>query len=112
MKEKDFKNLVEKSKLQTSDRFVDDLMLRIHEKEVAENLSVWSPRFIIPAVSFALLSLSFFLFKLFGKSLSFPGIDFSISKTAFFVPAFFLFLLLINYLVKVTENLHKTTGIS
>lgn len=112
MKEKDFKNLVEKSKLQTSDRFVDDLMLRIHEKEVAEIRSVWSPRFIIPAVSFVLLSLSFVLFRFFGKSFSFPGFNFSISKTAFFVPAFFLFLLLINYLVKLTENLNHEKSIS
>lgn len=112
MKEEELKNLVQKSVLKTSNTFTDQLMSKIEEKEVAEKRAVWSPQLVLPGISLALLSLSFFLYKILGDSIAFPLLDFSINKTAFFVPAFFLFLLIVNHTLKLTRDLRNLKNIS
>lgn len=93
MNEKDFKRLIEKSELQTSDHFTDQLMQKIEtSRKPSTPPQVWSFQHVSITI-LALSGLAIFI------GLSLLDISALGSKLLLFVPSAFIFLLVLNHLI-------------
>lgn len=104
MNEKDTKELLEKSIIETSDDFTDKLMQRLEAAEVAEKTSVWrfTPIFSVLIVVILTLSFAFYKYLESGATLFQTGIE--ISRTPIFLIVTVLLLFAINHILKLNET--------
>lgn len=100
MNEKDTKELLEKSIIETSGNFSDKLMHRIEAEELEGETSVWSFKSVFSVLVVVVAVVSFVLYKYLESGIIF----FENRRTPIFAAITILLLLAINYVLKLYEE--------
>lgn len=104
MKEEQLKKIIKKSTIETSDDFINDLMVSIKKsQEVEEKYFWWSFKPVLIACAILVLTLTFFLFKLLSADTSFLNPIVSVHKTPIFIVITLIFLYYINSIIKLNK---------
>jgi formate hydrogenlyase subunit 3/multisubunit Na+/H+ antiporter MnhD subunit len=106
MNEQKIKEILERSRLETSSDFTEKLIYRIETKKSEGTSIVWSFPTILTVVTLILFCVSFLLYQSLNSRGFFFGINRNELKTPFFLIFSILFLLVINYIMKLNET-HK-----
>lgn len=104
MKEKEIKEIVQRSKVETSADFTDRLMLQI-EKNSAEK-PVPNPVFYVVLSLLAVISvgISYVLFKNYGSTFIFAPLNFQVSGKFLFLAATILLFFVMNYWLRLRDT--------
>lgn len=106
MNEQKIREIIEKSKLETSCDFTEKLMYRIETKKSEATSIVWSFTTILTVLIIILFGVSFLVYQALNSRDFFFGINRNELKTPFFLIFSIFFLLVINYIIKLNET-HK-----
>lgn len=106
MTEEELKKIIGKSKIETSDDFVDKLMHTIEVHQEAKKISFWwSFRPVLIACTILALTVAFILFKFLSSDSDFLSSFAGIPKTPIFIIVALIFLYYINTIIKLNESL-------
>lgn len=103
MNEKDTKELLEKSIIETSNGFTDKLMQRIEVKERVEKTIVWRFKPIFSILIIAMLAISFTFYKYLESSAGLFDSGIEIGRTPIFLIGTILLFLTLNYILRLNE---------
>lgn len=106
MKEEELKKIIRKSKIETSDDFINQLMNTIEiDKEVSKASYWWSFRSIIIGCTILVLAITFILFKFLNSDNILLNNFTDIPKTPIFIMVILIILFYINTIIKLNENM-------
>ena len=105
MKEEDYKKIIEKSGISTSDGFVDEVMQAISNKEAANSkMGFWKFKPILIILSILILVLTLLLFKLLNLEAGSLNTIIKNQNTLVFIGVTFALLYHLNSVIKLNNS--------
>ena len=106
MNEDQFKNIIKKSRLETSGGFLDELMHSIEKKQkLKKNSFWWSFKGIVSVCAVLTVLFTFFLFKILSDDTGLLSSIAGIHKTPIFIMITLMLLYYINTILKLNKAL-------
>ncbi|WP_109301059.1 hypothetical protein [Aquimarina sp. AU474] len=106
MKDDQLKKIIQKSTIETSDDFLNNLMHTIeNQKNVKKSSLWWSFKSVLIACTLLVTGITFLTFIYLGNTTG--SISFEIPKTPIFIIITTLLLLAVNHVIRVNENYGK-----